>query len=217
MTAVLLAAAVYSVFRAGRTSALARRVDHGLHALMMMAMIVMLASGTPWPALPQILIFGVASWWFVLRAASRAASRGPGPGAGLRLTGHGKPLYDALAMAAMTYMLAAMDFREAHKISEAAGIMGRAVHHGVGAGVGQLPPSSMDWGTQPALMLAVTFLLASLLWAVRLVKGLRPGTAAKVAAGVRHLSAGRAGGTGDALLEFVGALSMAVMLAALAA
>jgi cbb3-type cytochrome oxidase subunit 3 len=209
MTAVLLAAAVYSAFRASRKSALARRVDHGLHALMMTAMVVMLAPGNPWPALPQILIFVLAAWWFVLRAASRRAT----PGARLRLAGRGKPFYDALAMAAVAYMLAAMDFRGAHKMNEAAGIMGQALHHGGGAAVGQLPAWSMqDWGTQPALMLAVAFAVACAVWAARLAASLGGGSSpSSPSLRARTLRSADLGS------EFVSASAMAVMFAVLAA
>lgn len=71
LTALLLAAALYAAFRAGRKSPPATRVGYGLHAAMMAAMVPMLTPGPLWPALPQILFFGLAAWWFVLRAVSR--------------------------------------------------------------------------------------------------------------------------------------------------
>lgn len=49
------------------------------------------------------------------------------------------------------------------------------------------------------------------------MRGLRPDDAATAVAGVRRLSSESALGMGGTLAEFVGALSMVVMLAALAA
>ena len=37
---------------------------------MLVAMVSMLVPGLRWPALPQILFFGLAAWWFALRAVS---------------------------------------------------------------------------------------------------------------------------------------------------
>ena len=83
LTALLLAASLYAAFRAGRKSPAAARVGFGLHAAMLTAMVLMLAPGLRWPALPQILFFGLAAWWFVLRAVSRrhAPAGRPAPAA----------------------------------------------------------------------------------------------------------------------------------------
>ena len=86
LTALLLAASLYAAVRAGRTSPPATRAGYGLHAAMMTAMVLMPVPGPQWPALPQILFFGLAAWWFALRAVSRrpvpaglhAPAAGPG-------------------------------------------------------------------------------------------------------------------------------------------
>ena len=123
-------------------------------------------------------------------------------------------------MAAMAYMLAAMDGQRGHGAlagSEATGLPGEeAAHHGGPVGVpGQtghdgvasapglpLPGTNQGWGGQAALVLAVAFALAAAVCAVQLL---------------RRIRAHNGGGGADTILELVGAASMAVMFAALAA
>ncbi|MET3923167.1 DUF5134 domain-containing protein [Arthrobacter sp. UYEF20] len=210
LTALLLAASLYAAFRASRKSPPATRVGFGLHAAMMSAMVLMLAPGLQGPALPQIFFFGLAAWWFVLRAVSRrplpVACQGRARRAGA--TGMGGLLYNALTMAAMAYMLAATDVRGAHGALAglgAAGLPGQSAHHG-GPAAGPLPPGSRPgylpgWSSQSALVLAAAFGVAGAVWGLLLLRRLRP-------------QARR--GRGDAFLELVGAASMAVMFAALA-
>ncbi len=216
LTALLLAASLYAAFRAGRKSPPATRVGFGIHAAMMAAMAVMLVPGLRWPALPQILVFGLAAWWFVLRAVSRpqAPCAGQAPPAGqahgrrAESASRGSLLYNALTMAAMAYMLAAMDVRGTRGMPAgpaAAGLAGQAVHHaGAAAGLplpGSLTGSLPGWSSQPALVLAAAFAVAGAVWTVLLLRRLRP-----------HTGPGR----GEAFLELVAAASMAVMFAALA-
>jgi len=227
LTALLLAASLYAAFRASSESPPATRVGFGLHAAMTTAMVLMLIPGPRWPALPQILFFGLAAWWFVLRAVSRrrvpAGMHAPagGPAQGRRAgAGRGTLLYNALTMAAMAFMLAAMDGQRgygASEGSEAAGLPGAgAAHHGGHTGVlGQagrdgvasapglpLPGPNQSWGGQAALVLAVAFGLAAAVCAVQLL---------------RRIRARNGGGGADTVLELVGAASMAMMFAALAA
>ncbi|MHA7221974.1 DUF5134 domain-containing protein [Arthrobacter sp. RHLT1-20] len=208
MAALLLGAASYAAFRAGRNRAPAVRVDYGLHALMMTAMILMLFPGVSGPALPQILVFVLAAWWFVIRAAALPPHGSEGvAGADPGHSGRGRHLYNALAMAATAYMLAAMDLSRAHGAEAggagAGGVPGQTAHHIGAAGWLPLPGSGQDWSSRPALILAVVFGAAGAAWAVHLLRGLRP-----------HALRGR--GRGDTILELVGAASMAVMFAALA-
>lgn len=192
LAALLLTAAGYAAVRAARHPARAGRVDFGLHALMMIAMVNMLAPGSQWPVLPQLLLFVLAAWWFVVRAASVRPAR----------AGRRAPLYDALTMAAAAYMLTAMDFNTAHGPVAARSPAGPA-HHG-GATAAGFPPSGpgFDWPNQPALILAVLFGIAAVLWAVPVFRGLRSRPPAEGA---------------DAALHLIGAASMALMFAALAA
>ncbi|MCB5294777.1 DUF5134 domain-containing protein [Arthrobacter sp. SO3] len=221
LTALLLAALLYAAFRAGRESAAATRIGFGLHAAMMAAMVLMLTPGLRWAALPQILFFGLAAWWFILRTVSRhpgALAGRPvpaaGPGTGRR-GGHasrGLLFYNALTMAAMAYMPASMDLRSGH-VPEAPGIqaadiqgagsLGQAGHHGGAPAPGlPLPGPDQDWSSQTALVLAVAFGLAAAVWSVQLL---------------RRLGSHHGGRRADTILDVVGAASMAVMFAALAA
>ncbi|MET3950058.1 hypothetical protein [Arthrobacter sp. UYEF36] len=95
LMALLLAASLYAAFRAGRQSPPATRAGYGLHAAMMIAMMPMLVPGLRWPALPQIVFFGFAAWWFILRAVARrpvqvaglqVPAAGPGHGRGALLS-----------------------------------------------------------------------------------------------------------------------------------
>jgi hypothetical protein len=219
LTALLLAASLYAAFRAGRKSPPATRVGFGLHAAMMTAMVLMLAPGLQWPALPQILFFGLAAWWFVVRAVSLRLvpggllSPGAGPSVPSRGRGHirhaGRAsrailLYNGLTMAAMAFMLAAMDVhggQGAPAGPHAAGLPGQAAHHG-SAAASPLPAALPGWNGAPVLILAVAFGVSAALWAFLLIRRLRP-------------PAGPDSGT--AFLELVSAAAMAVMFAALAA
>lgn len=217
---LLLAAALYAAFRAIRKSPPATRVGLGLHAAMLTAMALMLSPGLQWPALPQVLGFGLAAWWFVLRAVSWRPVPGDGPPVPGRPVpkvgpGHGRRagrarrgslVYNALTMAAMAFMLAVMDFRTARGPqaagSDAAGSLGQAAHHGGASAPGlPLPGPHEGWGAQAALVLAVAFGLAAAVWAVHLLRGRRS-----------HNGQGR----GETFLDLVGAASMAVMFAAIA-
>ncbi|AOT04459.1 DUF5134 domain-containing protein [Arthrobacter sp. U41] len=230
LTAPLLAAALYAAFRAGRKSPPATRVGFGLHAAMMAAMVLMLTPGFSWAVLPQILFFGLAAWWFILRAVSRrpVAPAGPGPGRSRlpRRAGPGCLLYEALTMAAMAYMLAAMDVRGAHGTLAEPGtaeLPGSAGHHG-GAAAGlslpvPLPDSLPGWSHQPALVLAVAFGAAGAVWGALLFRRLRAdgGQWSRTFAGSGSGSGSSSHtGCGEAFLQLVAAASMAVMFAGLA-
>jgi hypothetical protein len=216
LTAPLLAASLYAAFRASRESPPATRVGFGLHAAMMTAMVLMLNPGLRWPAFPQILFFGLAAWWFVLRAVTRrpvpAGMHAPAarPAQGRRSGAvRGTLLYNALSMAAMAYMLVAMDLHGAYGAladPEAAGIPDQTAHHG-GPAVGLSLPnavavSEQGWERQSAVVLALAFGLAGAVWCLLLLR--RLGTPGRPR-------------SGEAVLELVGAASMAVMFAALAA
>lgn len=149
-------------------------------------MVLMVVPGLQWPALPQILLFGLAAWWFVLRAVAwrpapagmHAPAASPGRGRAER-AGRGSLLYDALTMAAMAYMLVAMDLHGAYgtlAVSDAAGIPDQAPHH-AGPAValslpGALPVAEQGWVSQSAVVLALAFGLAGAVWCLLLFRRL---------------------------------------------
>lgn len=211
LTALLLAASLYATFRAGRQSTPSTRVGFGLHAAMMTAMVLMLVPGLRWPALPQILFFVLAAWWFILRAVSRrpvpavqpAPDTGPGHPLPLEGASRGTLLYNALSMAAMAYMVAAMGVHGGQGALAGPGVTGlpaRSAHH-VGAAL-PLSEALPGWNGLPVLALAVAFGVSAALWAVLLMRRLHPPARRD---------------SGNLFLELVSAASMSAMFAALAA
>jgi hypothetical protein len=231
---LLMAATLYTAFRAAAEPGPAARVGRTLHALMTAAMALMLLPGGHWPLLPQFLLFALGAWWFVLQAVARRTRHGdPLPG-----TGRAKPLYDAAAMAAMAFMLALGGFRDA----TLPGVLGPApaAHHASAVAVPLAVPAP-GWSAQPgplpgtlqaaAVGLAVAFGLAAVLWAARLLvrlpvqlrAPLRPKFRNPRVPGTHHgssvASPGRSSGfrdVADAAVEVLGAAAFAVMFAALA-
>jgi hypothetical protein len=231
LAVLLLAATLYSAGLGLNGTGQEGRVGSVLHALMTAAMALMLVPSGQWPVLPQLLLFAVGAWWFVLQAVrlrkpSRAHngthSRDRRP-----MSGKGKPIYDAAAMAAMVFMLAATRLWEltpSGALPPASGPLISAPHHGSAAAMPlAVPPPA--WGTQTAVVLAVVFGLAALHWTARLLLQLWPGprglpatTAIQTRSpgpGTRHLSDIR--DVADTAVEVVGAAAFALMFAALAA
>ena len=190
----------------------------------------MLVPGSRWPLLPQVLLFAVGAWWFVLQAVSRRVRARARPA---RYRPTAKPLYDAAAMAAMVFMLAAAGFWEvppSGALPSAPDLPVPASHHGASAAASLAAPVH-EWSTQPALVLAVAsglavvFGLASVLWALRLLLQLWPGSRGRfVPAAIRsdgpELRSGRFAvfrDVADTAAEVVGAAALALMFAALAA
>ncbi|MEO5994380.1 MAG: DUF5134 domain-containing protein [Arthrobacter sp.] len=217
LTALLLAASLFAVFQASRKSPPATRVEYCLHAAMLAAMAAMLVPGVRWPALPQIMVFGLAAWWFVLRAVSRrpmvlavlnVTAAGPWHGRREGEASRGRLLYNALTMAAMAYMLAVMDLRGTHRTPAAptaAGLADLAAHHGGSSArpslAGSFPAALPEWTSLSAPVLAVAFGAAGAVWGVLLLRRARR----------RNRT-----GSGAPFLELVSAVSMAVMFAAFA-
>ena len=219
LAVLLLAATVYSAVKSLHGAEPADRVGSALHAIMTAAMAAMQVPGSQWPVLPQLLLFAVGAWWFILQAVRlRTRSRGRWP-----MAGKGKPLYDAAAMAAMAFMLAARDLWEptaAGALRPASVPLTAAPHHGSAAAV----PVPV-WSTPTVLVLAVVFSLATVLWAARLILQLWPGSEGPPAPGALDSrregpGARQSGGVravADTAVEMVGAAALAFMFAAQAA
>lgn len=212
LAAALAAATIYCGLRAGSKLRLVIRVNYCLHALMTAAMIAMLVHGWEGPPLPQILAFALGAWWFTVQAAASIAAPGTRPGRPRR----GKCFYDAMMMAAMAYMLAVAQFTAT---AASSGLQApetfafRGAHHPGGAGALRVTfPATPDWTSQAALVLAVAFAAACVLWAARLVKSLGDSSAPS-----SPLSRTRAFRSADLGSELVSAIAMASMFAALAA
>jgi hypothetical protein len=127
-------------------------------------------------------------------------------------------------MAAMAFMLAVTQMAVFSSTSgnnvpgRAAASVGASVgggtHHVPGNALGPFSvPVTDDWTNTAAFALAVVFLMACLLWAVRLVKSIGHGSR-EPSASFTHGCALRSADLGN---EFVSASAMAVMFAVLAA
>ena len=68
----LAAGTIFCLTKAMRGRTWLPRWNYGIHALMALGMLGMVWHGVDLPLLPQLLLFGVASFWFLLQAVSRA-------------------------------------------------------------------------------------------------------------------------------------------------
>ncbi|MGY3317028.1 DUF5134 domain-containing protein [Arthrobacter sp. TE12232] len=240
MAVLLLAATLFSACRAVAASGAAGRVGLALHSLMMAAMALMFLPRGQWPLLPQVLLFVLGSWWFVVQAVSYRTPPRDGPPVRGRavagkhvgdrpVAGRAKPLYDAAAMAAMAFMLAAGDLGAVPQ-SEARLLPVAPAHHGAAA-AGPLTARLPGWGDQLSLVpaaafgLAVFFGLATVAWTLRLLLQLWPRTGGTSVAAALCSRGGALRGArwprcrdvADTAVEIVAAGALALMLAALAA
>ncbi|MGW1163154.1 DUF5134 domain-containing protein [Streptomyces sp. NPDC002519] len=159
LTAVFALSALHGGWQVARPGyASARRVDHGLHTLMGLAMIAMV---WPWgmdlPAAPQVVLFGAGAVWFARTAPSLLRS-------GSWLKSGAVPLPHVVMTAAMAWMVAVM--------ASAAMSAG----HGGGGASGDMPGMIMSGGSGTASMSLTGTgerLTAGLLAVVLAVVGLR--------------------------------------------
>ncbi|SDO90080.1 hypothetical protein SAMN04487914_10155 [Arthrobacter sp. ok909] len=226
IAALLLAATLYSACRAVVASGAAGRVGLALHSLMMAAMALMLLPRAQWPLLPQVLLFVLGSWWFVVQAVSYRTHPRDGP----PVRGRAKSLYDAAAMAAMAFMLAAGGLGTVRQSGPRppVPVPVAPAHHGAVA-VGPLTAPLDGWSMQPspvpavAFGPAIVFGLATAMWTLRLLLQLWPGSSDDTgpAAFFGHsLRGARSAGfrdLADTAVEVVGAAALALMFVALAA
>lgn len=223
---LLLAATLYAAFRAVTVPGPAARTSSVLQALMTAAMALMLVPGSQWPLLPQVLLFAVGAWWFMLQAVSRRVRARDDKST----VGRVKLIYHAAAMASMVFMLAAAGFWPVPPSGAIPSALDRPVpapHHGASAAAALAAPAH-GWSVQPALVpavasaLAVVFGLASVLWALRLILQVRAGSSGRfVPAALRSHPGGLRGrraaafrDVADTAVEVVGAAALALMFAA---
>jgi Domain of unknown function (DUF5134) len=68
---ILGAGMVFCLTRASRGGAWVDRVNYVIHALMALGMLAMIWHNVNLPVLPQVLLFSLGSFWFILQAVSR--------------------------------------------------------------------------------------------------------------------------------------------------
>lgn len=208
LTAVLLLSGIYHVLQATRSHRLTDRVNNSLHALMNVLMAAMLWNLVPSAVLVQIALLTAAALWFVIQAVARpefkmlcASSQG-------RL----KCLYHSLAMAGAALMVAMMATMTAtgHGTVPAGGITMSNGHHAMAAPAQSTAAAAFDHSSGLAVLLAVMFGAAAVVFIVRLLRFREAKPAPHNARVPRH--SGRA----DHGIEALGAAVMALMFATMA-
>ncbi|KUM34338.1 DUF5134 domain-containing protein [Arthrobacter sp. EpRS71] len=155
------------------------RWNYGVHALMALGMLGMVWHGVDLPLLPQVLLFGVASFWFLLQAVSRAE---------FSLLCHTRSgrircFYHAAMLAAMVFMLL---LPHAAAVQDTSSVAAGQTASGPHAGHALTPAAASGsafnvlWMQPAAQLLAIVFAVAVLIWLLpvrRIAAGLRGGRA----------------------------------------
>jgi hypothetical protein len=208
---ILVGGALYCFIKAVRARKWVVRLNYAIHTLMALGMLGMVWHHIELPLFPQLLLFSIASFWFLLQAVSRHE---------FRLGCHARYerlscLYHAAMLAAMVFMLTLPHSAvpQQHLIA-AVQNTGHASHtgHALTAAPAPVHEANALW-TQPATqVLAVLFATAVLVWllprgraATKLQSRKEPGMSKP--ARHRHLIL-------DRTYEAGAALSMSLMFAA---
>ena len=173
----LAAGTIFCLTKAMRGRTWLPRWNYGIHALMALGMLGMVWHGVDLPLLPQLLLFGVASFWFLLQAVSRAE---------FSLLCHTRSgrigcFYHAGMLAAMVFMLLlphSVALQETSTVAVNHAASGSHAGHALSSAVTSGPAVSALWMQPAAQFLAVLFALAVLIWLLpvrRIAAGLRTG------------------------------------------
>ncbi|QSZ51267.1 MULTISPECIES: DUF5134 domain-containing protein [Micrococcaceae] len=163
---ILVAGTAFCLAKAFRGNSWVTRLNYVLHTLMALGMLGMVWHDVRLPLLPQLLLFGTASFWFFLQAVSRHE---------FALVCHSRPgrlscLYHAAMLASMVFMLA---------LPHSAGQAERttmpahpAPHHGhaLTTNVPSIPDVSPLWTHAATQVLAILFAGAVLAWLLPMVR-----------------------------------------------
>lgn len=165
LSAIFALTFMYAVIRILRSRGVGNRVAYALHALMSIAMVVMV---WPWGSqaflVPQIVVFTAATGWFVVMGLTRST---PGHGDDAAETaGHhdGKRtlFYHGAMMAAMAFMAAGMTTMGSMPSSPSGGSMGSMPGMDMSGGGGGTGMSLPLWVTLTSSLCAIGFGIASL-------------------------------------------------------
>lgn len=170
---ILSAGIVFCLAKALQTSSWVNRLNYVLHALMALGMLGMVWHDVKLPLLPQLLLFGTASFWFLLQAISRQE---------FALVCHGRTgrfscLYHAAMLASMVFMLALPHSAGPSEHSTLpVHASDHASHHGYTLTFTAPPaPEVSALSTQPATQfLAFLFAAAVLVWLLPIVRNGAP-------------------------------------------
>lgn len=160
---ILAACTVFHLTKALQGTSWVTRLNYVLHATMALGMLGMVWHNVSLPLLPQLLLFGTASFWFLLQAVSRRE---------FALVCHGRArrlncLYHTAMLAAMVFMLALPHLDGASKqIPLPVHASGHASHNGGALTVAapSAPDLSVLWTQSATQVLAVLFATAALVW-----------------------------------------------------
>lgn len=162
---ILVSSAIFCLTRTIRGRSWVVRLNYVIHGFMAFGMLGMVWHDFKVPFLPQVLLFGLAAFWFVLQAVSR-------PEYNLGCTtrsGRLKCLYHAAMLAAMVFMLT---LPHSVATSEPSIVVlehsGHTTHAGQVETVATAMPSALDVSSlliQPiAQVLTLLFAIAVLAW-----------------------------------------------------
>lgn len=163
---ILGAGTVFCLARASRGGAWVNRVNYVIHVLMALGMLAMIWYHGTLPLLPQVLLFSLGSFWFVLQAVSRPEF----PLACHTRTGKLICLYHAAMLTAMVLMLtlphSSTVLQNQSTVSAESG--GHVSHANHGQVTVDHAPLSLEvdvlWVQPASQVLSVLFAIAVLAW-----------------------------------------------------
>lgn len=164
---ILMAGTTFCLIQVFRSSSWVSRTNYLIHALMSLGMLGMVWHTVQLPLLPQLLLFGAASFWFLLQAVSRQEFSLACRDRSERI----HCLYHAAMLAAMVFMLAAPHPVVAQQPTTVpVQHDGHAAHTGHSVAVSPSAPLEAVtlWIQPTAQILAVLFAAAVLAWLVPL-------------------------------------------------
>lgn len=160
---ILMAGTAFCLAKASKGSSWVIRLNHLLHALMALGMLGMIWHNVDLPLLPQLLLFGVASFWFLLQAVSRHEFALGCHGGAKRLA----CLYHAAMLAAMVFMLAILHPAVPSERATYLGLPSHHAsqnHHALTVTVPSVRDVSPLWTQSVTQVLALFFAAAVLAW-----------------------------------------------------
>lgn len=155
------AGTIFCLTRAFRRNAVTERVNYAAHALMALGMLGMIWHDIPRPLLPQLLLFALASFWFLLQGVANQATWATCRNRAERI----RCFYHAGMFVGMVWMLIVMN----HPVPMQGTNTATTTHpgHTMGQAADILSPTAMKnplWVQPTALFLVAAFVIAALVW-----------------------------------------------------
>lgn len=160
---ILVGGALYCLIKAVRAHKWVVRLNYSIHTLMALSMLGMAWHHIELPLFPQLLLFSIASFWFLLQAVSRHEFNLGCQDRSERLS----CLYHAAMLAAMVFMLTLPHSAAPQQhLTAAVQNNGHASHTGHALTTAPAPVHEADalWTQPTTQVLAVLFAVAVLVW-----------------------------------------------------